>query len=90
MKIAIFHPQISIFGGGEMVALTIASSLSNGNEVDIISSVKVDKQKLENFFCIDLKTVNMMTRPIEKFVRKLPSLESYKTSLQLFYLDDLR
>ena len=49
-KIAIFHPQLNNFGGGETVALIVASILSKQNMVEIFTSYAVDKKNLETFF----------------------------------------
>ena len=57
MKILIYHPNINFMGGGETVALTIASFLSQENDVTILVTEKPNPKKLENFFGLDLKKV---------------------------------
>ena len=89
MKIAIFHPQINNYGGGELVALTIASFLSKDHNIDVLSSFKTNKKQLEKFFSLDLNRVNFKVRKFANFIQKLPSVPSYKSSLQVKYLTDL-
>jgi len=60
MRIAIYHPNLNMFGGGETVALTIAGALSKEHDVDILTPYEVDKKKLEDFFCINLKRVSLL------------------------------
>src|SRR3989344_2973626 len=89
MKIAIFHPQIDVLAGGEMLAMKIANILSKNNEIYIISSVKVDKEIIRNFFNMSTKNINFKVRFIDRLINLLPSLSSYKSSLKLGYLGDL-
>lgn len=89
MKIAIFHPLINYYGGGEMVALTIASMLSKNHEVEVLSSFPADKGELEDFFDLDLGNLSLKVRPFAKFVNALPFINSYKNSLEVLYLGDL-
>jgi len=64
MNIAIYHPSLNNFGGGETVALNIAAALT-GHNVTIITHSEVDKHKLEAFFGIDLSKVDIKVhRPI--------------------------
>ena len=76
-------------GGGETVALTVASILSKKNDVDVLTSFRTDKNRLEKFFNLDLSKVNFKVRQIAHLIHKLPSIPSYKSSLQLRYLVDL-
>ena len=52
-KIAIFHPQLNNFGGGETVALIVASILSKQNMVEIFTITMTKKQKLGKPFFSD-------------------------------------
>ncbi|MFH0876271.1 MAG: glycosyltransferase family 4 protein [archaeon] len=60
MNIAIYHPNLNHFGGGETVALTIASALSKAHKVDIITHTEADKSRLSSFFGLDLSNVNII------------------------------
>ncbi len=81
MKIAIYHPQLNNFGGGETVALTIANALSKDNQVDIFTPYQVNKKNLEKFFCLDLSNINI--KKIGNLIHKLPTLNSAKSSILL-------
>ncbi|MCK5283691.1 MAG: glycosyltransferase family 4 protein [Nanoarchaeota archaeon] len=80
-KIAIFHPQLNNFGGGETVALIVASILSKQNMVEIFTSYAVDKKNLETFFDLNLERINIVT--VGKVIIKLPILNSAKPSMIL-------
>jgi glycosyltransferase involved in cell wall biosynthesis len=81
MKIAIYHPDLNLFGGGERVALTIASMLSEDNQVDLFTPYDVSKEALESYFNIDVSGIRI--RSFGKLIRALPSLETVKPSLYL-------
>ena len=81
MNIAIYHPSLNLFGGGEAVALTIASEMSRHNKVDILTHYAADKNSLEEFFDLDLSKVNI--RYINKLKSKLPVPNSVKSSILL-------
>jgi len=89
MKIAIFHPQINNYGGGETVTLTIAFALAKDHNVTILSSDKVDKKKISRFYGLDLQKVEFRVRKVASIIKKLPFLNSYKTSLQVKLINDL-
>jgi len=89
MKIAIFHPQINNYGGGETVALTVASFLSKKHDVEVLCAAKPDPVKLSEFFGLDLAKVQFKVRRHSMMISKLPSLPSYKSSLNVKYLSDL-
>lgn len=54
VRIAFYHPNMHLFGGGEMVALTLASALREKHEVTIFVAYPVDRRKLERFFALPL------------------------------------
>jgi glycosyltransferase involved in cell wall biosynthesis len=81
MRIAIYHPNLNLFGGGETVALTIAEALSKDNSVDIFTPYDIDKKKLESFFGKDLSKVNIVN--FGSFIENLPILNSAKSSMLL-------
>lgn len=81
MRIAIYHPNLNLFGGGEMVAITIANSLSKKHEVDILTHYLIAKKELEDFFSLKLNKVNIII--CKKIISKLPTLRSAKPSLLL-------
>ncbi len=89
MKIGIFHPQINYYGGGEMVALTIANILSKKYEVEVLTESRSDKKNLEKFFCINLDNINFKVRRISMLLSSLFFVPNYKRSIQLKYLRDL-
>ena len=89
MKIAIFHPQINNYGGGELLALTIAHALAEQYDVTIITGVEPNKEKLEDFFGISLTNIKFKTRNFTKILNRIPYPVSYKSSLNLKYLGDL-
>lgn len=79
MNIAIYHPNMHFIGGGETVALTIASILSKNNDVTIFVSKKPDIKKLEQFFGLNLKNVKFEV--FGKTITNLPSFSSFKPSM---------
>ena len=89
MKICIFHPHLNNFGGGELVALNIAKALSKKHDVEILSSFKVNKQYLEKFFSFDLSGIDIKVSKLGSWIHKLPSLHSYKDSLEFRFLNYL-
>jgi glycosyltransferase involved in cell wall biosynthesis len=52
-NIALFCPYLSSLGGGEKVALSVASKLAVNNKVDIISEKYVDLKQAFRYFNID-------------------------------------
>ncbi len=81
MKIAIFHPQISVYGGGEIISLTIASILSKDNKVDIYAPYKANLKEIENFFGVKLANVGIKNLGILcNLLTKIPTLNTYKLS----------
>ena len=81
MKIAIYHPNLDLFGGGETVALTIASILSRRHKVDIFTSQEVNKNTLEKFFGLNLTKVNIVL--LGKGLSNILIFKSARTSLIL-------
>lgn len=88
MNIAIFHPQINNYGGGEYVSLVIAQLLARNNKVVIISSSKADKKRLARFFGLSLKNVVFEKRKIS-IVHGVPFFHSFKKSFETRFLNDL-
>jgi len=89
IKIAIYHPGLNIFGGGETVALTIASCLSKKYEIDMLTPQDIDKIKLENFFKIRLNNVKIKKLNFHSMVNKIPSFNSIKRDISLRFLGPL-
>ena len=54
MKIALFHPQINNYGGGEYVCLVIAECLSALHDVTVLVSSLPDVNRLQKLFSVDL------------------------------------
>src|SRR3989338_4992920 len=81
MRIAIYHPNLNLFGGGERVALTMANLLSGKHNVTIFTTANVDKKKMEDFFKIRVDNINFVLSG--RVVSKLPSLTSVKPALLL-------
>lgn len=80
MKIAIFHPQIEIFGGGEIISLTIASILLKNNEVHLYTPSKVKIKELENFFGLPLSNLKILDFGLPlRFLSKIPVLSKFMT-----------
>ena len=80
-KIAIFHPQLTTFGGGEFISLIIVETLSKKYEVDIITPFKVKKEELEHFFNVNLENVNIKRLGLfENILAKIPTINTYKYS----------
>ena len=68
-------------GGGETVALTTASALSEEHDVTILVTKKPDIKKLEAFFGLSLKNVKF--KEFGKLITFLPSMKSFKDSLYI-------
>ncbi|MBU1000122.1 glycosyltransferase family 4 protein [Patescibacteria group bacterium] len=95
MKIAIYSPYLDTFGGGEKYMMTIAETLSSGNDVDVLLDRHLVnlggnflKNKLSKRFNLDLKSVNFIFAPVGKnssFVSRISFLKKYDV---LFYLTD--
>lgn len=81
MKIAIYHPNLNIFGGGEIFALKTATILSKYHEIDVISPWYIEKKKLENFSGLNLDNINFIIYGSK--IMKLPKLSFLKSSLLL-------
>ena len=81
MKIALYHPNLHFMGGGETVALTIASALREEHEVTVFCTKAVPQEKLESFFGLPLQGVTF--KVFGKAITKLPSFSSFKPSLYL-------
>ena len=62
MKIGIYNPFSSTFGGGEKYCLTIAEILSQNNDVDFISQFDYDLQKFSKIFNLDLTRVKFLKK----------------------------
>ncbi|MBN1502102.1 glycosyltransferase family 4 protein [Candidatus Woesearchaeota archaeon] len=87
MKIAIFHPQLRTFGGGELISLIIADSLSRKHEVTIYSPFNADKKELEKFFDVNLSRVEIRQLGfLSSLVSRIPFIKTLKTS---FYVRDM-
>lgn len=84
MKIAMYHPQLNNFGGGETVCLTIAEALSAENEVDIYTPFEIDIKELEKFFNLDLNNVKI--KVFGKYINIIPGLSTIKP---YFYLHSI-
>lgn len=70
------------FGGGEMVSMMIAESLSKQYHVDVLSPMAVDKKKVENFFGVNLSSVTFKDLGfIGKMTLSIPTMKTYKYSI---------
>lgn len=78
-KIAIYHPYIHNMGGGETVALSIASILQEDNDVDVFITEIIPKKRLETFFDLNLSKVNFIS--FGSFIQNLPTFDTLKPSL---------
>lgn len=81
MNIALYHPNLHFMGGGETVALTIASHLRKDHNITIFCIKPVDTKKLESFF--DLPLDGIKFKVFGKCISALPSFSSFKPSLYL-------
>jgi len=62
VRIAICHTQLQVLGGGERVALTIASELAKrGHSVILYGITNYNKSFFEEYYGIDLSTVKFVT-----------------------------
>ncbi len=62
MKVAICHTHLQMLGGGERVALTIASALAKrGHSVALYGITSYEKSFFEKYYNIDLSTVRFRT-----------------------------
>ncbi len=51
LKIGVFSPSLSLFGGGEFVAIAIANALAQNNyKVVLFTTKKVNSSKIQDFF----------------------------------------
>ena len=64
MRIALYHPNLHFMGGGETVALTIASALRKEHEVTIFCIKAVDVPRLEAFFGLPSRFVIKLRKEI--------------------------
>ena len=74
MNIAIYHPNMHNMGGGETVALTIASILQKKHQVTIFVTKKTNVKELEDFFGLDLKGIQFKI-----FGRWITSIKTFPT-----------
>ena len=81
MKIAVYHPNINLFGGGERFALIIARILSTEHEVDLFTPHSINKKELGVFFKINIDKLVFIK--FGKFIENLPILNSAKPSILL-------
>jgi glycosyltransferase involved in cell wall biosynthesis len=81
MKIAIYHPNLHFFGGGEMVSLTLAEALSKKYDVDFIASKYVKTKEINEFYNLDISKINF--KFINNWLLNFPYLNSIKSSLFL-------
>lgn len=79
MKIAIYHPNIHLKGGGETVCLTIASELSKKHDVTIYTIKKPNIKNLEDFFGLKLNKINFTI--FGQSITRLPTFNTLKSSL---------
>ena len=66
-------------GGGETVALTLASHLARNHDVTIFCTRPVNKKSLEAFFGIGLKNIHIEV--FGKHITRLPTFNSLKNSM---------
>jgi len=80
-KIAVYHPNLSTFGGGEFVCLSVALALAKDYDVTIFTNYSPGKEKLQNFFCVNLGQINIIER--RHAISRLPILNSIKPGMIL-------
>ncbi len=95
MKIAIYSPYLDTAGGGEKYILTIAESLSQQEDVDVLLDehlLKVGestiKQKIEKLHGLDLSKVDFIKSPMGKSGNFLTKILFFRKYDWLFYLTD--
>jgi len=65
MKIAIYNANLHTMGGGEKYMGVIAEALAENNEVDILCTIDVDKDKLCSKLDLDLSKVKIIPLNVE-------------------------
>lgn len=95
MKIAIYSPYLDTAGGGEKYILTIAETLSQTAQVDVLLDThlaEIGKDainlKVNNLHNLDLSKVNFIKAPVGKGANFFHKLQFLKTYDWLFYLTD--
>lgn len=95
MKIAIYSPYLDTVGGGERYMLTIASVLSEENNVDVLLDANLQlmdvdqiKLKVANLQGIDLSKINFIPAPLGRGTNLAARLIFLKKYDWLFYLTD--
>jgi len=74
MKIGIYAPYLSVYGGGEKYISNIAEILSSGNKVEFIVVEEPDIKQLENRLNVDLSRVVINRVKIPNLFSKVPYL----------------
>lgn len=86
MRIGFFSPYLDTFGGGEKYMLTLASALSDKNEVDVFWEKSDIKASLARFLKIDLSKVRFVDNIFAKgTLEKLWKTIGYD---MIFFLSD--
>lgn len=86
MKVGIFCPTLNVFGGGEVVAITMANTLAlNDYEVILFSYSKITQREIVKFFG---KTVNPSIKIIVKpsIIKPKGIIDFYQTTFCSYFL----
>lgn len=59
LKVGLYNPHITSFGGGEKDTCVMAEALADKYDVDIVTNFAVDKARLESVFNVDLSGVRI-------------------------------
>jgi len=74
MKIGIYNPNLSTMGGGEKVCAALAEVLASEHETLLVTYEPVDKKKIEAYFGVDLKRVEIRVLNHSKFLTRIQPL----------------
>ncbi len=95
MRVAIYSPYLDTFGGGERYMMTIAETLIQGNDVDVLLDSNLEdkgieflKTELSQRFNLNLQSVNFIKGPFGKNSSSLSRSLFLKKYDALFFLTD--
>lgn len=88
MKIGIYDPYLDTLGGGEKYMLSIAECLSKEHDVDIFWDEKHIKQKVEEWFGLDLDGIHFVRNIFSSKVSLYDRLFSTKKYDFIIFLSD--
>lgn len=88
MRIGIFDPYLDDLGGGEKYMMTVASCLSQNNDVTVFWNSKEDVDAVSKRFSLDLSKVNVSANifsPHVSFIKRMMVSKNYDV---IIYLSD--